>query len=481
MSRLRFRTLVVGIVALLCALAVPASSWAGGPGKWTKLASPNNGADTVGMLRTPNRELHLVWWKKGTKLNTNSYGTSTISLAGKLLATGTAVSNWGSLATDPQLVKYGSGLRLIFNGNTGTSGCYHDGEIFTATSANGSSWSLVNGSMDQDVTGVGGIAATAELNGTPVVAFAAGHYFHVGVDPSCPASSADGMITMTGTPTNPATVTDLHNGSVWVAWFQSSTTGGYFVDQILPSQGTPKKALASAPTNSQNNQPLEPVALAARVGGGEYMAYCVANSSQPCVHLDLWKVGSSKPMVVPGSSNTHNARVSLAAAPGGRVAVTWFTAVGGAEDKGVIHTVRTNTSATAFGVIRTIKAPAHTGNLNDLQTQDSTGRLDVVVNDGLSTPPYPFDLFQTQILPGLSLHASPSSFSHKKATTVTFTVGDAGQPVVGAKVSCVGKTATTSSAGQAKIKFSKGTAVGKHVCTASKPGYAAGLTTLTVT
>ncbi len=468
-------TIAAGVLALLSVLALPTASWAGGPGKWTNLATVDNGADTVGMLRTANGELHLVWLKKHTGSGPYSFGTSTISLAGKLLATGTALSGWSTLEPDPQLVKNGSGLRLIFEGNKGSSGCYVDAAVFTATSATGTTWSLVNGSMDQHTAGVGNLAATAESNGTPVATFAGGGLFHVGVDPNCPASSADGTVPVASgnSPSNPAIVTAA-NGSVWVATFQAFTKEGYFVAQILPSAGPLMEAPSSASTAAHNNQPLEPVALAARAGGGVYIAYCVASSSQPCTHIDLWKVGASKAMTVPGSNNVNGARVALAAAPQGRMAVAWYDST-----KNLIHSVRTNTAATSFGVGRTVKPPAHTSFLTDLQAQDSSGRLDVIINANLSTGAY--DLFQTQILPGLSLKASPKAFSHSKSATVTFTVKDAGQPVSGAKVSCLGKNGTTAASGQAKLHFSKGAAAGKHACTATKAGYNAGKTTIKVT
>lgn len=479
----RFRALTVG-VALTSVLAVPGTSWGSGSGGWTKFATIDNAAATVGMARTGDGNLHLVWLKKRATNNTYAYGTSTFSPAGKLTATGTAVANWQSLEPDPQLVKNGSGLRLIFEGNTGTSpSCFADGAVFTATSATGSSWALVQGSMSSHTAGVGNLAATVESDGTtPVAAFGGGALYHVGVDPSCPAGSPDGTIPVASgnSPSNPAIVT-ASDGSVWVATFQAFTKEGYFVTQILPSAGPLLEAPGSKSTAAHNNQPLEPVALTARTGGGVYMAYCVASSSQPCAHIDLWKVGSANPMVVPGSANTTSARLTLAAAPQGRLAVTWFNAVHGNAAQGAIHSVRTNTTATAFGIVRTIKPPTHTSGFFDIQSQDSNGRLDVVVNDQLSTTGSPIDLFHTQILPGLSLTASPSSFSHKKSATVTFKVADAGQPVPGAKVSCLGKTATTSTTGQAKIKFAKGAAAGKHKCTASKAGYAAGATTIKVT
>jgi hypothetical protein len=473
----------VGVV-LLSVLAVPATSWASGSGGWTKFATIDSAAATVGMARTGDGNLHLVWLKKQAPNNTHGYGTSTFSAAGKLTGTGTAVSNWQSLQPDPQLVKNGSGLRLIFEGNTGTSpSCFADGAVFTATSATGSSWALAQGSMSSHTAGVGGLAATVESNGTtPVATFGGGALYHVGVDPSCPAASSDGTVPVASgnSPSNPASVT-ASDGSVWVATFQAFTKEGYFVTQILPSAGPLLEAPGSNSSAAHNNQPLEPVALAARTGGGVYMAYCVASSNAPCVHIDLWKVGAAKPMVLPGSANTSYARLTLAAAPQGRLAVTWFNAVHGDESHGVIHSVRTNTAATAFGAVRTIKVPAHTSGVFDIQSQDSNGRLDVVVNDQLSTAGSPIDLFHTQILPGLSLTASPTSFSHKKSATITFKATDAGQPLAGAKVACLGKTGTTSAAGQAKLKFAKGETTGTHKCTASKAGYAAGVTTIKVT
>ncbi len=279
------------------------------------------------------------------------------------------------------------------------------------------------------------------------------------------------------TPNNVSTVT-ASDGSIWVATFQAFQNMGYFVTRILPTAGPLIKVPASKANPAHNNQPLEPVALAARVGGGVYVAFCVSNSSQPCVHVDLWKEGSSKPMTVPGSANVQGARVALTATPQGRLWVSWYDGT-----KNVIQAVRTNTAGTSFGARTTIKPPAGvlSNNVFAVQNQGSSGRLDIIINAQIKVgTSYPVDLFHTQILPGLSLHATPRVFSHTKAATVSFTVADAGQPVAGAKVSCPSKTGTTSTAGQAKLHFSKGTPVGFHVCTATKPGYNPAKVTLKV-
>lgn len=116
----------------------------------------------------------------------------------------------------------------------------------------------------------------------------------------------------------------------------------------------------------------------------------------------------------------------------------------------------------------------------DIQTQGSSGRLDVLIVDQLSTAGLPIGIFQTQILAGLLLTAKPGTFSHKKAKS-TFTVTDAGQPLAGASVSCLGKRGKTAPTGKIKLKFHKGAATGKHGCVATKAGYSLGKATIQVT
>ncbi len=478
MSWWGFRVGAVAAVATLSVLALPGSASAGGPRVWTQLGTTDQGADSFGALRTADKSLHLMWLGKQASNMTHSYYTATLSVAGKVLSRGTALSGWQTLEDDPQLVPDGSGIRLVFEGNTGSSGCYHDGAIFTETSANGATWNLVNGSLSAHTAGVGGIAATAELNGTPVTAFGEFGLFHVGVDPSCPASTPDGMIPLISgnTPSNPAIVTDTRTGAVWVATYQAFKKQGYWVDQLLPSQGPAIEAPGSAASAAHNNQPLEPVALAARIGGGVYMAYCVADSAEPCAHIDMWKVGSSRVMVVPGSQHVNNARVAIAADTLGNMSVAWYDST-----KNLIHSVRTNPAVTRWGVVRTTAPPAHTSALNDLQAQGSSARLDLLAVVIPTTAGAPLGLYQTQVLPGLSLTAKPLSFSHKKSGRITFTVTDAGQPISAAFVFCLGKHGTTNSAGKVTLKFRKGAPKGKHQCTASHVDYAVGTVAIKVT
>jgi hypothetical protein len=279
---------------------------------------------------------------------------------------------------------------------------------------------------------------------------------------------------------NPAAVTDTATGAVYVAWFQAFEKQAYWVEQILPSQGAPVEAPSSAThiTPFENNQPDEPVALAARIGGGVYMAYCVANSREPCDHIDLWKVGSSRVMIVPGSRHVTGARLALAADTLGNMSVAWFSSAHGIN---VIHSVRTNPAVTAWGVVRSTSLPAHTSDVYNLQAEGSSARLDLLVTELLSTPGLPIGLFQTQILPGLSLKANRASFSSQKSKRVTFTVTDAGQPIRGAVVRCLGKKGSSNSAGKVKLKFRKGEPRGSHRCTVVHADYAVGTLKIKVT
>ena len=461
-----FRTLVVGSVAALVVLALPGSSWAGGPGHWTKLATVDQSFSTLSLLRTHDDNLHVAWLAKRASNLTQSFRISTISDFGKLLSTSTPLSGWNSLQPDVQLVHDGSGLRLIFEGGTGSSGCYDSGAVFTMTSSDGNHWALGTGSVSHGTVGNGNLAATTKLDGvTPVAVFAAGHAYHVGVDSSCPAAGSDGVVAMTpgSAPENPQVVTDQASGATWDGWYQSFEKQGYWVDQILPTHGAPIEAPHGGATPTQNNQPNEPVALAARPGGGVYMAYCVATNSEPCAHIDLWKVHTSKVEVVPGSRNVGGARVTLSAGPQGRMWVVWYDTT-----KQRIHAVRSNIGVTSFGPVRTIKPPAHTSGFEVVRAEGSSARLDIVILDQLGTTGLPLDIFHTQVLPGLSVSAKPTKFSHKKPGKVTFTVKDAGQAVAGAGVACLKKKASTNSAGKVTLKFRKRSPKGKHVCTASK-------------
>jgi hypothetical protein len=263
-----------------------------------------------------------------------------------------------------------------------------------------------------------------------------------------------------------------------VGWFTESEASdqGYWVGKLLPSPAAKVEAPGSGGPTLSNNHPLQSVAFTARAGGGEYLAYCVPSQTIACAHIALWKVGTSKASVVPGSATQHAAHVAIAAAPGGHLWVLWYD-----TSQNKIHVVRTNAAVSRFGPVQTLSAPPSTAALSGLQAEGSQGPLDVIAlvlqTQSGSTPSY----WDTQLLPKLALTGSPSSVSHTQATTVTFTATDVGDPVAGAKVSFLGKTATANAKGVAQVTVPKGTATGKHTATVSKAGYTSATFTVTVT
>jgi len=454
----------------------------GGPGTWTKIAKVDTGFAYPGVFRTTDGKLHVVW-RKQLQNNNFAYGYSTVALNGALGATGTALNDWETLGFDPVLVHDGNGMRALFEGGIDTSGTFFSrGSVYTLTSPPaGTSWSLPTQSVMQQNALNGTFTATAEQDDTPVAVAGlnATLYIHEGLDNSAPAAAPDTTVSLSsGFYFNQSAVDDSTD-KVWVAYFRAfsnpQSLDGYWVQQVLPTQGQPMKAPASH-INNLDNEPRQAVALAARDQGGVYLAYCAPSQTKTCAHVDLWKVGAQNPMVVPGTSSGTITRVAIADGLAGRISVVTMD-----PTKGTVNAVRTNTNATSFGPVRTIKLPKGQINFNTLEAEGTFGRLDIIANLTQSASPNPIFLWHTQILAGLTLTANPSKFSHVGQHTVTFTAKDAGQPQQGVHVTCIGKSGNTNSSGQVQITYPNGTATGKKVCTASKADYNPGKTTITVT
>lgn len=315
------------------------------------------------------------------------------------------------------------------------------------------------------------LAATTKADGTPVSAegLNADLFYHVGVDPATPSGTPDTVVTDPSAYglMNAALARDTASGVVYLGWYQRGSTKGtgYYVKAILPAPAAAREAPRSNGQGLPDNSPAQGVALAARVGGGVYLAYCEASKTQRCARIDLWKVGSASALRVPRSAGADASQVSLSAGPGGRLVVGWFS-----RAAKVIRVVRTNTAATRFGVVRTVKPPVKAADLaffDGLFTESSRGPMDLVANVQRFSGGAPIAFFHTQVLPGLSLSARPRPVPRGKK--VVFRVRDAGQPVAGAKVRFLGRTLTTNGKGKASIKAD--VAKGRYKAIARKGGY----------
>jgi hypothetical protein len=453
--------------------------------KWTKISADTGlSIASAGLLRTSDGRLHVAW-PSFDRNGTYSLHYSTVGGKAKLLNTGTIFKGWGGISAYPRLVvTSGGGIRLVFAGGNNQGGSpFNLGAMYTATSSSaGTAWTLVNGSMSASTNvPLTDTSAATETNGTPVAAWSVTTAldYHIGVDGNIPSKGPDLSVGAgaSGDVTGPTLVRGS-DGGIYAAWFNSSGTSsqGYWAVKLLPSPTAKVKAPFSGGTSGGNNQPGRSVAFAARAGGGEYLAYCVLSKTRNCAHIDLWRDGAAKAMVVPGSGTGSAQYAAIAAGRDGHLWVLWYD-----EGLNKIRIVRTNAAATRFGPVLTIAGPPKLGEMDGLQAESSAGPLDVIAlaqqSTNNSTPAY----WDTQVLPALTIKASKSSVSNGKAASITFTVTDTGSAVAAATVKFLGASAKTNAKGTAKFTIKKGTAKGNHVATATRTGYAPASFTVKVT
>lgn len=396
MRRLPGRTITVALVALTAlASSVGAATASPAAIKWTKISTDTSeGIASAGLYRTSDGRLHVVWERHdGSQGFSLHY--STIGAKSKLINTGTVEGKWtGGISKYPRLTAgVGGGIRLIFTGGDGKGGQYDKDAMYVANAGKtGTKWTLSSGSMSHStLVPLTDTAATIQANGNPVAAWSAGAAldYHVGIDPTIPAASADQSVSVGagGDVVGPTLVRDKA-GSIWAAWFNASFAAdqGYWVAKIVPSAAK-AKAPASGGKNIANNQPLQAVAFTARLGGGVYLAYCVPSKTVECTRIVLWKAGAKKATTVPGTATGRASHVAIAAAPGGHLWIAWFD-----EGANKIKAVQTNASATKFNAVRTIGAPPNFALLDGLQAEGSNGTLDIIAlilqNGAHSSPSY---------------------------------------------------------------------------------------------
>ena len=217
---------------------------------------------------------------------------------------------------------------------------------------------------------------------------------------------------------------------------------------VLPSAG-PLKYLPGSASESRDSaiSTDQRIGITGRVGApGVYVAFGAGYPTWKS--LWLWEHGAGKAKKL--WTGTVR-RTSIAAGPGGRLWVMW---VSSGE---TIYAMRSNPSATKFGAVVRVRAPAKTETVWKIFGEGSRGPLDLFVS--VSTPGS-LAFWHTQVLPGLTL-------SCKGGDVVARTVTDAGDPVGGAKVKVGGKTLTTSGRGKASVDLP----AGSYKAVATKAGY----------
>ncbi len=442
----------------------------GTPGSWTKIsagpASTGSTTFSASLYRTADQVLHVVY-PRSLGASGEQIGHTAVRANGTTaLQNDVLPSPWSIVESTPTVIGDGAGgLRVVFGGQQSTSpGFWSFGKMYTLTAAaSGASWTLPAESVGQSTSAYGsyGTSATTLSDGTPVAAFPLNSdlTWHTGTSGDPDQSFAVAACCVYDTAM-------VRSGSeVWLAWYANggtSSTQGTFVRRIAPSLGPILKAPGSSVGAS--SVPTERVALAARAGGGVYLAYC--GGYPTCSKIKLWKVGTDRTTDVP--STRYATRIGLSAAPSGRLWLTW------ANNIPTIQAVRTNKAATKLGAIRKVGMPPGKDAVFFVGIDGGTGRGDVVINVGDG-------FWHSQVIAGLTLKASPTSWRHGQSKRVTFTVTDAGEKVGGSLVTVGSRRCTTGAAGTCRITFPATTRAGRLTARATKASYGAATRTLRVT
>ena len=348
-----------------------------------------------------------------------------------------------------------------------------------ATSKNGTRWKRGPGSLTKTTSAYASYGTAAiDAGGTPIVGVNASTTsqvtLHRGIDPSVPAAAAD-WTTKSGAygccAYDAALAQDQRNHQVWTAWFSSSSTArhaGVLVEKVYPK---PVGKVLKAPKSSKGASTLDPlqdVAMAARKGGGVYVAYKIGYPTAD--HIGVWEVGTKHLMVIK-APGTH--QITLQAGPQGRL---WLASYSQSQNR--IHVTRSNPSATRFGAVRTIRLPGSKyAYCWSLGGGGSHGPFHLLANITAKSGGKP-QIYYQKVAPGLTLVAKPHQLDKG---VVVAKVSDAGKAVAHAKVTFRGMSKQTNGHGVAKFRVPGSVHSGRYAMTAKKAGYFPGHASVKVT
>jgi hypothetical protein len=448
------------------------------PGQWTKLGLP---AGTTVTGYGPSAWVspgvshagYFVWLIRFSNA-TQAYEFATMGENG---ATSTSAgvfgtASWGALYGLTSLVGSGARPLLVFEGAQGTTSGdpYNSPCIYGDSATSSGPWALQSWSLTNKCDGAGP-SAIGYMNGVVAAAWEdlGTLKYRIGVSPTIPATGADNVISLPGRASAEIAgiVADVGSdansdgGDTYVGWGQNSGTtaaNGFYVKDVAANG-----PITKAPGSGVNSLPkivgwvqIPMVATPA----GVFLAY---PSNQSAPNLLLWKVRSTTPLVVPGSSGVFAPQ--LATGPGGRLWISWDTSSYG------IAVVRTNKADTKFGPVETYPTPCGFVPSAALGAAGTFGRLDIVIKCQSKTTGFPQEVYATQVLVPLTLSPTSVVIKNTQQDTVTFRVTDAGDAVAGATVAVDGKTAATNVSGVASFTFAKGAKTGTYQVTASALDY----------
>lgn len=446
MQRLRALTLTA---VLLATLGAATSAHAGPPGKWTQVTSPNTITDQVGVARTGDGVLHVLWTRESGSLGGDVLHSSVSRNAKTVAGPDTVFSYPNGANREVQLLAApGGGLRAFFAGLFPAHPL--DERLATATSGDGKAWAVQGAPASHDlvprqgsaVYSAHGIGGAFAKDGTPITTWgdsAPGQAgYHFGLDAATPDIRFGGDCCVY----DPNVGVDSVTGQAVVAWKFLTDSNGTAARAIAPAGAqVTLPGAASADTGTRT-------AITGRSGAsGVYIAYGRGTNqflSRPAVV----RFGSSTPIVL--EKKAGGRLIGISPAPDGRLWVFW-------ERADRIYARRSNPDATVFGKTVSV-APPGGGDVSGLAGDGGLGSLDVVAlvdNGGYGN-------WHQRLKPGLTFKAKA------RKGEVAFTVRDAGDPLEGAKVKVGGKSAQTGADGKVTIALK----AGRYSAKATKKGYA---------
>jgi hypothetical protein len=463
-SRRTFRLAPIGAILAVTALMIAMPSVDGVTN--TSLVTISSGnVDNTGLTPSIARfgnTYEAIWVARtGAKF---AIQARILSAAGKPLGgVITAVGGWFGLEGDPTILADGHQRIIAFGGDrAGTTSPYDSGAEFYTTSTDGKHWSLSTGTLTDVADGADRSDGTAVVDdgGLIITALATGGHIllHRLTPDTSSATGVEQTSASTGTGTQePGLAVDEKTHQVWTTWFSDSagSDAGIHAQVIYPAVGPALRGPEStSPTGYYGAQ--RDVEAAARVGGGVYTAYAT-----PLDHsIAVWKLGASRPSATV-KDPTGVASIVVTPGPAGRIWLYWRDGNGWRAD-------RSNKAVTRFGAPTAFLTPKSALEPNEgVGGVGVTGPLEAV---GEYTTGSNVDvLFAKQVLPKLTVKASPRSVRRGHSFTVEVT--DVGDAVKGATVRFGGARKKTNAKGNATFRVPGGTALGAHSVTFTMGGY----------
>jgi hypothetical protein len=399
---------------------------------WTQVTdSEGRNIDQVGVVRTDDGVLHVLWRKRAGTQNEEIQSTP-IESDGSVGTATLASGGWSSAGNPDVVVMPDGSLRTFFAALTPSTSAL-DGVISASTGADDETWASPTKVSSTSSAIPEGVGAAVAPDGTPWFTYAYSFVLglHQGLDP---AVADTDLIPENQCCAYQPDIAFSDEGDGYVGWY-SNVEGevGLWVQQVAPTMGTKVLVPDSVDAEGKMVAPDQRMPIAARQGeSGVYVAYCSGYPS--CTKVLLWEVGSDTPIEVGRGSDIED--VNIAAAPDGRMWVMWQDA---SEAK--LYASRSNEDVSEFGGAAELDPASGATTIWKVAGDATDDDLDVLAS---MTTPDSLATWHTKVLPGLGVDVT------KKRKQVTVTVQDAGVPVKGAKVRVGKQTFTTDKSGKAK-------------------------------